>query len=40
MIRLNTGMRVSGTQLASRRNASFRELLLALLSFLFWIISF
>ena len=33
---LNTGMRVSGAQSASRR----RELLSALLSFSFWIFSF
>jgi len=32
---LNTGMRVSGVQSASRRSAAFRELLSALLSFSF-----
>jgi len=33
-------MRVSGVQSASRRSAAFRELLSALLSFLFWIFRF
>ena len=37
---LNTGMRVSGVHSASRHSAAFRELLSALLSFLFWIFSF
>ena len=37
---LNTVMRVSGAQSASRRIVAFRELLSALLSFSFWIFSF